>query len=383
MQDNCEKYGSLILYFNGIGYKLTELENACIIFHLSQSDPNAFENLWKRQESNVLIKDLAKILVPEEYQQVFLDEWMTCIDPDEPATSELNEEVSEEEDLETEPTPAKFKEELDVDVKHDVGSDHGFRPSYSTSTALINATEQWYSCIDEDVVGKMLEELSEDSDEEDKTQLVKTEKVQEISEELSEDCDMGHTKQLLNTDCGVTDDAFRQLLLVISNWYDKYGYISMLKVLYRDHLEKIPFLSHASRTLDIMNLLIACGDLDSTDISLFFDTIKATKTFGLKNKIKPQIPSCPNVRDVKITKFTSHRQKIIKLGMALTNDDITVINELYNKTVKKYADSWSLIMDLEDRMIICEGKMEAFIDNLKESGLLRAVNSLTEGYYQC
>ncbi|XP_033100357.1 uncharacterized protein LOC117103852 isoform X2 [Anneissia japonica] len=69
----------------------------------------------------------------------------------------------------------------------------------------------------------------------------------------------------------------------------------------------------------------------------------------------------------------------MRLGMALEDDNIRKIKQLYKKKlVKNYQDTWSLIMDLEHQMIICEGRMEDFIDILKELELLQAVNALTE-----
>ncbi|XP_033125628.1 uncharacterized protein LOC117123727 [Anneissia japonica] len=176
---------------------------------------------------------------------------------------------------------------------------------------------------------------------------------------------------------GISEDALKQLLEIISEWYDDQGYTSMLKVLYRDHLKNTPRLRKASGTMDLMNLLIASGNLHSKDLTLLYDTIKVTDTLGLEIEIKHLIPSCPNFRDITISKITPHRQKVMKLGMALIDGDIVKISRLYNKTAKNYTDAWTLIMDLEHRSIIYEGKMEEFIENLRKNGLVQAVNALT------
>ncbi|XP_033127160.1 uncharacterized protein LOC117124932 [Anneissia japonica] len=176
---------------------------------------------------------------------------------------------------------------------------------------------------------------------------------------------------------GISKDALKQLLVNISEWYDNHGYTSMLKVLYRDHLKNTSHLTKASGTMDLMDLLIASGNLHSKDLSLLYDTINVTDTLGLELEIKHLIPSCPNVKDVAISKITPHRQKVMKLGMALIDGDIVKISRLYNKTAKNYTDVWTLIMDLEHRSIICEGKMEEFIENLRKNGLVLAVKALT------
>ncbi|XP_033102687.1 uncharacterized protein LOC117105621 [Anneissia japonica] len=187
----------------------------------------------------------------------------------------------------------------------------------------------------------------------------------------------------------ITDDAFTQLLSVFSDWYDQHGWISMLKVLYRGLLKNNYELNKATNVMDLMNLLIASGDLHSTYLSLLYDTINITEQYGLEREMKDILPVFPNVKDVMISKFTPHRQKVMKLGMVLIDEDIKKISGLYNKPVKEYADTWSLIMDLEHNRIICEGNMEAFIEKLNTLKLQQAVEVFKEGInliailYQC
>ncbi|XP_033108912.1 uncharacterized protein LOC117110338 [Anneissia japonica] len=177
----------------------------------------------------------------------------------------------------------------------------------------------------------------------------------------------------------ITDDTFRQLLTVFSNWYDQRGLISMLKVLYSDLLKNNYELNKATKVMELMDLLIDSGDLHLTDLSLLCNTINLSKQYGLERKIRDnQLPSFPNVRNVIISKFTPHRQKVMKLGMILIDEEVKKISGLYNKPVKEYADTWSLIMDLERNRIICEEKMVTFIENLNSLELLLAVKVLTE-----
>ncbi|XP_033119902.1 uncharacterized protein LOC117119200 [Anneissia japonica] len=156
------------------------------------------------------------------------------------------------------------------------------------------------------------------------------------------------------------------------------GYINMLKVLYRDLLKNNYELNKATKVMDLMNLLIASGDLHSTHLNLLYDTINITKQYGLEREIKDVLPVFQNVRDAVISTFTPHRQKVMKLGMVLIDEDLKKICGLYNKPVKEYADTWSLIMDLEHNRIICEGKMDTFIEKLNSLKLQHAVEGLTE-----
>ncbi|XP_033116424.1 E3 ubiquitin-protein ligase TRIM71-like [Anneissia japonica] len=113
----------------------------------------------------------------------------------------------------------------------------------------------------------------------------------------------------------INDDVFRQLLTVISEWYDQMGYINMLKVLYRDLLKNNYELNKATKVMDLMNLLIASGDLHSTHLSLLYDTINITKQYGLERKIQDVLPVYQIGKVVEISEFTHHRRKVMKLGM--------------------------------------------------------------------
>ncbi|XP_033107522.1 DNA ligase 1-like isoform X3 [Anneissia japonica] len=174
------------------------------------------------------------------------------------------------------------------------------------------------------------------------------------------------------------EDEFRGLLSDVSKWYDeREGSINMLKVLYTDHVSRAE-LCKACKTRDLLELLVSSGDTDSTDMSLIYDTINATKQFGLEKELKKRIPSFPNVKEIKISKFKIHRQRLINLGKKLDKDDIEKISAHYITPVKKYTDSWSLIIDLEKQRIICADKMESFIKQLMEFELHLAVEALKE-----
>ncbi|XP_033105972.1 uncharacterized protein LOC117108128, partial [Anneissia japonica] len=169
----------------------------------------------------------------------------------------------------------------------------------------------------------------------------------------------------------INDDALREMLSVISKWYDQHEYTNMLKVLYRDLLKDNYKLNKATRVMELMDMLTASGHIN---LNVLYDTINITEQRGIKDIL----PVFQNVEDVEISKFTHHRQKIMKLGMVLIDEDVKKISGLYNKPVKEYADTWSLIMDLEHNRVICEGKMEAFIDKLDTLNLQHAVEALKE-----
>ncbi|XP_033100320.1 tripartite motif-containing protein 2-like [Anneissia japonica] len=171
---------------------------------------------------------------------------------------------------------------------------------------------------------------------------------------------------------------FADLKLVVSKWYDDHIPINMLKVLFRDYVLDTIALHTSSKTMDLINMLVGSGELGPTDLTLLYDTIKATRQFGLVQEIKKQISSfqiLENIRDDAITKFTVHRQRLIKLGMVLTPGDVETISGLYEE---KHTDSWSLIMNLEHKRIICEQNMDVFIRKLKQYELYQAVGALTE-----
>ncbi|XP_033112087.1 uncharacterized protein LOC117112963 [Anneissia japonica] len=170
---------------------------------------------------------------------------------------------------------------------------------------------------------------------------------------------------------------FSVLKAVVSSWYDSNRCLPMLKVLFRDKVENVK-LSKVTGTMDLLNILFARGYLSLQNSGLLCDTISITKHLGLLSKIKEKLPSFPDVEEGTIsTKFTPHRQKLMKFGMVLTLADVTQIDGLRNMPCKEYADSWEMISDLEDKHVISEEKMEEFIDSLKTLNIPLAVNALT------
>ncbi|XP_033109867.1 uncharacterized protein LOC117111090 [Anneissia japonica] len=67
-------------YFLANGIDIRGVNIGSIIFSLFVYDTKSLMNLWDMHLSGQLIKDLAKILVPEDLQELFLEKWMTEID---------------------------------------------------------------------------------------------------------------------------------------------------------------------------------------------------------------------------------------------------------------------------------------------------------------
>ncbi|XP_033122530.1 uncharacterized protein LOC117121433 [Anneissia japonica] len=168
-----------------------------------------------------------------------------------------------------------------------------------------------------------------------------------------------------------SEEIFQELKSVVSEWYDSRGYIDNLKVLYRDLLSPAE-LHNASMTIELLNLLSDSDELSSKSLTLLYDTITISKQFALVKQFEEQLPLVPvpkNIRDNKISKFTPHRQRLMKLGKQLTNECVAKIDGLFNKPLKKYPDSWCLILDLENRGLICKGEMTTFRGKLEKLNL--------------
>ncbi|XP_033121229.1 uncharacterized protein LOC117120316 [Anneissia japonica] len=171
---------------------------------------------------------------------------------------------------------------------------------------------------------------------------------------------------------------FADLKMVVSEWFDKNIDINMLKVLYSDHVGDTFALHVASKTMDLINMLISFGNLSPTDLALLYDTIKATQQFGLEQEIKKQVPSFHFPKDTwdnVFTEFTPYRLRLVQLGMSLIPRDVERLSQHYDV---KHTNSWSLIMELEYKMIICEENINDFTKTLKKLKLQRAVKALTE-----
>ncbi|XP_033121403.1 uncharacterized protein LOC117120497 [Anneissia japonica] len=177
---------------------------------------------------------------------------------------------------------------------------------------------------------------------------------------------------------GMTDMQFNALKMDVSMWYDDHKCLTMLKVLFRDHVGN-ERLSKITNTLDLLNDLVARGHLHLGNLAILHDTISITEHFGLQQKIKVKLPSFPDVTEGLISKqFSYYRQRLMKCGMTLSPDNVTQIDGLLNTPRKDYIDGWSMIIDLEDAQIISEKNMDVFIDSLKMLKIYSALNALLD-----
>ncbi|XP_033126250.1 uncharacterized protein LOC117124201 isoform X2 [Anneissia japonica] len=167
---------------------------------------------------------------------------------------------------------------------------------------------------------------------------------------------------------GISKEKFNDIKAVVSSWYDRNKLVSMLKVVFKDHLATNN-LSNATRTVDILNLLYGAGHLSPTDLTLLYETIELTMQEGLEEEIKEILPSIPNIRpiddDSPFSRFSPYRQKIVMFGFELKNKDIEAIDGNINIPNMNYVDSWCMISDLEHRLIICEKDIEKFKGKLR------------------
>ncbi|XP_033111671.1 uncharacterized protein LOC117112667 [Anneissia japonica] len=171
---------------------------------------------------------------------------------------------------------------------------------------------------------------------------------------------------------------FNVLKMVVSKWYDDNRSLTMLKVLFRDHVA-IGKLATINDTMDLLNDLFKSSQLTPSDLTILGETINLTKHYALQERIKSTFQLFPDVREGTVSiKFTPHRQRLMKFGMALTPKDVTLIDGLYNTPLKRYADAWIMINDLEDQLKIKEGDMKEFQQMLETLNLRLALNALKE-----
>ncbi|XP_033110358.1 uncharacterized protein LOC117111537 [Anneissia japonica] len=176
----------------------------------------------------------------------------------------------------------------------------------------------------------------------------------------------------------LSGDVFRQLLMDVSNWFDERECISMMKVLYRDHLKNTSKLFGASKMIELLYMLCDSDNLAPNDLEILYDTINVTHQFAVQKEIKDKVTSCPDIDDIRntiISKFTTHRQKLIKLGLKMSKKQLEIVSGLYNNTKKDYTDNWDLISDLEERNIISEDMMETFMEKLKQNTCLKNLHA--------
>ncbi|XP_071944141.1 NLR family CARD domain-containing protein 4-like [Antedon mediterranea] len=163
-------------------------------------------------------------------------------------------------------------------------------------------------------------------------------------------------------------------LVNFSEWYDKNNLVRQLKVLYHD-LISVADIDKANTTIDLLNALRKTGRLSPGNLELLYETIKVTQTFGA---IKVFQQSIFEVQEIQIINFTPYRHWIADFGNELRKAAVKKIDALFNNPLKNYEDSWSMIIDLEQRQILCGERKEEFINKLNKIGLASTMKCLTQ-----
>ncbi|XP_033100638.1 uncharacterized protein LOC117104090 [Anneissia japonica] len=168
------------------------------------------------------------------------------------------------------------------------------------------------------------------------------------------------------------ETEFSSMLVQLSDAISKKGekYVDLLRVLYRDLANVKSDLEKAKCAFDIFQLLIAPGILKPTDISILFETIELT---GLKYLIEiiKRYETYPE--EVKITRFSRHRQQVVALGKDFSVKDLQKVSQLYEGN---FSSPWKLIQHLEDTSVLTEDSMSSFLQHLNENKVNEDFNQL-------
>ncbi|XP_071945032.1 uncharacterized protein [Antedon mediterranea] len=159
-------------------------------------------------------------------------------------------------------------------------------------------------------------------------------------------------------------DSFNLDLMRVSTWYDERNLLRQLKVLYHD-LISVGKIDKAHDTLNLLHKLIDSEQLSSDNLSILNETIKVTQQFGVLRHLSQCFHQA---REIEITQFKPYRLQLVDFGNGLMQHHVKRIDALYNIPLKNYEDSWSMIMDLEHRKILCEENGEEVIPNLQQLG---------------
>ncbi|XP_033098911.1 uncharacterized protein LOC117102654 [Anneissia japonica] len=157
---------------------------------------------------------------------------------------------------------------------------------------------------------------------------------------------------------------FNQLLVTVSDAIGVKGekYVDMLRVLYKDLAEIKTELEEAKSAFDLFQILRVADVLKATDISILFETIEVTGLKYLKEIIKTY-DTYPD--EVKITRFSAHRQQVVALGKDFSTTDIQRIGWKYEVPDDFCSNPWKLITFLESNGIISKDNLSSFLMNLK------------------
>ncbi|XP_071947170.1 uncharacterized protein [Antedon mediterranea] len=203
-------------------------------------------------------------------------------------------------------------------------------------------------------------------------------KLSKILQELGVDkqeIDLCANKQFDNTDIQkieclyleISYDDYRKFITDFEQWYGQRELLNRLQVLLLEHFPKDEALQTVPGTLELLRLLTDKGLLNRTNHSVLYDAIKVTEQFGFKPKIIEKLPAFKDIKNRKVVTFSEHTLAIFDLGKYLNAAKIKKLDGRYNFPVlKKYPDSWSLILDFVPRGLLDKDKMDEVNEMLEE-----------------
>ncbi|XP_033099390.1 uncharacterized protein LOC117103038 isoform X2 [Anneissia japonica] len=164
----------------------------------------------------------------------------------------------------------------------------------------------------------------------------------------------------------VDESVFPRVLLTVSQSIGTD--LNIWKVALKDEIKNANTVHKAAEATELFNALRDTAILKADDISILLETINLTSVLHLQK----HIPNCPRLDNIKITHFSKFRQSVMTFGLQLIDHDIRLIAQRY-ELPGQYSDKWSLIMDLENNLILADDDklLDDFKHTLDKLGLRR------------
>ncbi|XP_033095632.1 uncharacterized protein LOC117100167, partial [Anneissia japonica] len=189
-------------------------------------------------------------------------------------------------------------------------------------------------------------------------------KTEEVSASAQKE-DFKKAAQVSTQGFAVHESVFPRVLLTVSQSIG--ADLNIWKVALKDEIMNANTVHKAAEATELFDALRDTAKLKADDISILLETIKLTGVLRLQN----HIPNCPRLDNIKITHFSKFRQSVMAFGMQLIDRDIRLIVQRY-ELPGQYSDKWSLVMDLEDNLILADDdKFDDFKHVLDKLGLRR------------
>ncbi|XP_071948407.1 uncharacterized protein [Antedon mediterranea] len=156
----------------------------------------------------------------------------------------------------------------------------------------------------------------------------------------------------------ISKDDFNLLILDFAQYYDERKLFNRLQVLFIEMIDDVEELKRVTSTTELLALLDGCGLISRTNLSLLYDTLKITRQFGFESTITEKLPAFKDIENRKVTTFSPHTIEMYNLGKSLSDPKIKTLDQRYNYPVlKRYTDSWDLILDFVPRGLLNKDKI--------------------------